>query len=86
MIYLGLKSENRMDDDMAEDNIRKAAARRQRIQMLKKCIILTMVTPDIRPDIRLSCMPIYCSIYRKILQGGDPDLPVSIACVLGLDQ
>ena len=49
MIYLGLKSENRMDDDMAEDNIRKAAARRQRIQMLKKCIILTMVTIVLLP-------------------------------------
>lgn len=49
MIYLGLKSENRMDDDMAEDNIRQAAARRQRIQMLKKCIILTMVTIVLLP-------------------------------------
>lgn len=49
MIYLGLKSENRMDDDMAEDNIRIAAARRQRIQMLKKCIILTVVTMVLLP-------------------------------------
>ena len=29
---------------MADDNTRTAAARRQRIQMLKKCIILTVVT------------------------------------------
>lgn len=43
MLYLSLKSENRMDDIMAEDNKRTAAARRQRIQMLKKCIILTAV-------------------------------------------
>lgn len=41
MLYLTLISENRMDDTMAEDNKRTAAARRQRIQLLKKCIILT---------------------------------------------
>lgn len=41
MLYLSLISENRMDDTMAEDNKRTAAARRQRIQLLKKCIILT---------------------------------------------
>lgn len=49
MLYLSLKSENRMDDTMADDNIRTAAARRQRIQLLKKCIILTVVTVILLP-------------------------------------
>lgn len=38
-----------MDDIMAEDNKRTAAARRQRIQMLKKCIILMAVTVMLLP-------------------------------------
>ena len=49
MLYLSLISENRMDDIMAEDNKRTAAARRQRIQLLKKCIILTVVMVILLP-------------------------------------
>lgn len=49
MLYLSLISENRMDDIMAEENKRTAAARRQRIQLLKKCIILTVVMVVLLP-------------------------------------
>lgn len=67
MLYLSLKSENRMDDIMAEDNKRAAAARRQRIQMLKKCIILTAVMVLLLP-IAL------CFILLERIQGMDKTL------------
>lgn len=49
MLYLTLISENGMDEIMAEENKRTAAARRQRIQLLKRCIILTAVMVVLLP-------------------------------------
>ncbi|MCM1191336.1 MAG: polysaccharide deacetylase family protein [Butyrivibrio sp.] len=67
MLYLSLKSENRMDDIMAEDNKRAAAARRQRIQMLKKCIILTAVMVILLPTV-------LCFILLERIQSMDKTL------------
>ncbi|MCM1057075.1 MAG: polysaccharide deacetylase family protein [Firmicutes bacterium] len=77
MLYLSLKSENGMDDIMAEDNKRIAAARRQRIQMLKKCIILTAVMVILLPTV-------LCFILLERIQGMDKTLDSLIVQVEAL--
>jgi len=51
MLYLALESEIRMDDIMSDDNIRTAADRRRRVQLLKKCIVISLVTVILLPTI-----------------------------------
>lgn len=74
MVYLYVKRENGMDDIMADDNTRMATARRQRIQMLKKCIILTVVM--------LIMLPIVlCFILLERVQSMEKNLDSLIAQV-----
>ncbi len=51
MLYLGLESEIGLDDIMSDDNIRTAADRRRRVQLLKKCIVISLVTVILLPTI-----------------------------------
>lgn len=51
MLYYDLKSENGLDDIMADDNMRTAGAGRQRVQLLKRCIILTGMTIILLPTV-----------------------------------
>lgn len=51
MLYLGLESEIGLDDIMSDDNIRTAADRRRRVQLLKKCIVISLMTVILLPTI-----------------------------------
>lgn len=51
MLYYDLKSENGLDDIMADDNMRTAGAGRQRVQLLKRCIVLTGMTIILLPTV-----------------------------------